>query len=551
MNSEELVALVDRLRSEPAENEWLEFKERSVQPDKLGEYISALSNSAALAMQQYAYLVLGVRDKTHEVVSTQYNIHTETHKKQNLLLWTLNGLSPRIHVTPYDVHHPDGRVVLFEIGAAPGQPVKFYGNGYIRIGESKTPLANHPAKEAALWHINVDWSSEVVSDASLADLDAVAVQKAREEYIEKNPNRHEEISNWSTETFLNKVKVLRQGKITRAALILLGTPESSALLSPGVARMSWFLKDDDNNNLDYEHFEPPFILQVDALLTHIRNLTLRTLPGGTLFPNEVQQYDLYVLREALHNAIAHQDYGLQGRVQIVETPSQLLITNVGNFLPGSVERVIQQDAPEEIYRNPFLAEAMVNLNMIDTQGGGIRRMFLKQRERFLPLPDYDLKELNRVKVTIPGKILDEQYSRLLMERADLSLWQVLLLDKVQKGQAIPHEAHKRLKAQRLVEGRYPNTILSSSVARATGRKAEHIRARGFDNQYYRDFVLELIREHGPVSRKDIDALLIDKLPEALTQKQKHNKVHNILRSLVKSGDIENEGSRRHSLWVVR
>ena len=74
-------------------------------------------------------------------------------------------------------------------------------------------------------------------------------------------------------------------------------------------------------------------------------------------------------------------------MNVVETTSSVLLTNVGSFLPGDVDKVIRQDAPLEIYRNPFLAEAMVNLNMIDTQGGGIKRMFQKQRQRFFPMPD--------------------------------------------------------------------------------------------------------------------------------------------------------------------
>lgn len=551
MENARLVALVDRLRAEPAEVEWLEFKTSQVQPGhELGEYLSALANGAALARKPHGYLVLGVDDQTHAVTGTRYNLHTATVKGQNLLFWTTRGLLPRVHLEVYEVDHPDGRVVLVEVGAAAGQPVKFYGKAYVRISGSKTLLADHPQKEAALWHLHTDWSAEIVRDATLADLDPDAVEKAREEYAQKNPRQAADLARWDVTTFLNKAKVLRQGAVTRTALLLLGRPEAATLLAPAVARMSWLLKDDQNRDLDYQHFDPPFILNVDNLLARIRNLTLRALPDGTLFPVEVQQYDSYVLREALHNAIAHQDYALQGRIQVVETPSRLLITNVGSFLPGSVERVIQQDAPQEIYRNPFLATAMVSLNMIDTQGGGIRRMFQRQRERYLPLPDYDLEQPDRVKVAIPGKVLDEQYTRLLMERTDLDLWQVLLLDRVQKRQRIPHEAHKQLKRRGLVEGRYPNTILSSSVARATGRKAEHILARGFDNQYYRDLVFELVREHGPVTRRDIDALLLAKLPATLTEQQKRTKVNTILKALSARGYIRNRGSRRHPEWIL-
>ncbi|MCD6485705.1 MAG: hypothetical protein J7K35_00030 [Syntrophobacterales bacterium] len=89
-----------------------------------------------------------------------------------------------------------------------------------------------------------------------------------------------------------------------------------------------------------------------------------------------------MIREVIRNCIAHQDYELGGRINVVENPAGLIFTNAGSFLPGSVEQVIGQDAPQEIYRNPFLAEAMVQLNMIDTQGGGIKKMFMLQMEHF-------------------------------------------------------------------------------------------------------------------------------------------------------------------------
>jgi ATP-dependent DNA helicase RecG len=213
-----------------------------------------------------------------------------------------------------------------------------------------------------------------------------------------------------------------------------------------------------------------------------------------------------------------------------------------------VDKVIQQDAPLEIYRNPFLAEAMVNLNMIDTQGGGIKRMFEKQMQRFFPMPDYNLSEPDRVQVNLPGSILDEQYSRLLMERADLDLWQVILLDRVQKRQRIPQEAHRRLKAAGLVEGRYPNLLIAGRVAKVTGQKARHIRERGFNKQYYLDAITALIREHQPIPRSEIDRLLLDKLPEILNEKQKKAKIHNLMAELAKKGKIENRGSRAQPAW---
>ena len=340
--------------------------------------------------------------------------------------------------------------------------------------------------------------------------------------------------------------------MTNAALLLLGRPESSALLVPAVARISWVLKDGHNRELDYEHIEPPFLLAGDRLLQRIRNLTVRTLPNGTLFPQEFTQYDPWVIREALHNSIAHQDYRLRGRIVVVEFPDRILLTNVGDFLPGDVATVIRQDAPQALYRNPFLARAMVELNLIDTQGGGIKRMFDTQKKRSFPLPDYDLTETetSRVTVSLHGRILDERYTRLLLERTDLDLDRAMLLDRVQKGLPISREEHRRLKAEGLIEGRYPNLMVAGLVAKATGEAGRHIRERGFDKQYYLDLIVALVREHGPVSRKEIDQALIPKLPDRLTDVQKRWKVQNLMQVLRRSGQIVNRGTRTQSAWIL-
>lgn len=551
MNNVELIALVDRLRRESNEIEWLEFKENRYEPQILGEYLSALANAACLAGKPRGYLLFGINNVSHDVVGTSFDPYAVKGKgNQDLLLWLSMGLRPNIGPDVHIVDHPEGRVVLFDITPAWSRPVRFYGTAYIRVGSSKTELTKHPEKERAIWTCRSDWSAQLCERATLADLDPDAILKAREQFKIKHPSQAAPADAWDDATFLNKAKLTIQGSITHAAIILLGKSESAALLSPAVAKISWILKDAQNRELDYEHFGPPFILQVDRVLRRVRNLTLRTLPSGTLFPQEITQYDPWVIREALHNCIAHQDYGLRGRINIVETPNSILLTNVGSFLPGNVEKVIRQDAPLEIYRNPFLAEAMVNLNMIDTQGGGIKRMFQAQIKRFFPLPDYDLSEPDRVAVMVRGEVLDEQYTRTLMNRVDLDLWQVMLLDKVQKRIPVSREDHRQLKTAGLVEGRYPSLLIAGPIAKVTGQPGRHIRERGFDKKYYLDLILALVRQHGPVSRTEIDRLLLNKLPEVLTESQKKHRVHNLLSELSRQKLILNVGSRARPKWRV-
>ena len=497
------------------------------------------------------YLVFGVRDTTHDVLGTSFDPYNAKAKgNQDLLIWLNTGLNPNPGFDVEVVDHPQGRVVVFSVRSAKGQPVHFHDKAFIRVGSSKTELRHHAEALRAIIMGDFDWSAEICDRVTINDLDPVAIDKAREQFKVKNPAKSADIDAWNNADFLNKAKLTIRGAVTNAALLLLGREESTSLLAPAVVKISWILKDGRNRELDYEHFGPPFLLQVDRVIHKIRNLTLRAMPSGTLFPLEFTQYDPWVLREALHNCIAHQDYGLHGRINVVETPDAVLLTNVGDFLPGDVETVIRQDAPQEAYRNPYLTGAMVNLNMIDTQGGGIKRMYVLQADRFFPLPDYDLTDPKRVAVAIRGEILDERYCRLLMERTDLSLEEVILLDKVQKKVRVSRDEHQRLKKEGLVEGRYPSLFVAAEVAKAAGGAGRHIRERGFDKQYYLDMLLALVREHGPVSRADVDEALLLKLPDHLTHEQKKNKVKNLLQELRRSGRIVNHGPRSSPEWAL-
>ena len=147
-----------------------------------------------------------------------------------------------------------------------------------------------------------------------------------------------------------------------------------------------------------------------------------------------------------------------------------IITNEGNFIPETIENVLKDGFSSPYYRNQFLANAMVNLNMIDTVGSGIRRVYDIQKKKFFPMPDYDLNETNRVKVTLYGKIIDEKYSKILFEKTNLDIDKVMLLDREQKGFEITKEQSDYLRRDKLIEGRYPNIYISSDIARITGEK---------------------------------------------------------------------------------
>src|SRR5690606_25693931 len=219
----------------------------------------------------------------------------------------------------------------------------------------------------------------------------------------------------------------------------------------------------------------------------IRNIKYRYIQEGTIFPAEVSKYEPFSIREAINNCIAHQDYTKNARINVIEKPDELIFTNQGSFIPENIEKVIIDDAPEEFYRNKFLATAMFNLKMVDTAGGGNKKIFNFQRARYFPMPDYDLSN-DRVKVIISGKILDMNYARLLAQNQDLTLDEIIMLDKVQKKQPLTQLEEKHLKDKKLIEGRKPNYYIGIKVAQTIGQKARYSKNRAFDKNYYLDLI---------------------------------------------------------------
>ncbi|MCC5916511.1 MAG: putative DNA binding domain-containing protein [Cryomorphaceae bacterium] len=552
MNPLELKQILESLRSLSAENEVVEFKEakRGYDFKKLGQYFSALSNEANLKGKPYAWLVFGIENNKHAIVGSEFRQKRKDldRLKSEIANKTTNRIT---FIEIHEVFDIDRRVVMFQIPAAPkGFPIAFEGHYYGRDNEELSPLNLEEIERIRSQATTEDWSATIIHEASLEDLDMEAITLARKNFKNKFPEKANEVNNWDDKTFLNKAKVTIKGKITRTAIILLGKEESEHFISPSEVKIRWLLKDTIGNEKDYAIFSCPMILAVDNVYSKIRNLKYRYIKEGTLFPDEVSQYEPYSIREALNNCIAHQDYTKHGRINVIEMDDQLVFTNLGSFIPGSVEKVVKDDAPEEYYRNRFLATAMFNLKMVDTAGGGIKKIFNFQRERYFPMPDYVLTG-GKVKVTISGKILDLEYAKLLASNRELSLEEIIMLDKVQKKQPLSGFEEKYLKRRKLIEGRKPNFYIGIRIAQKTDQKARYSKNRAFDKSYYLDLILKSIREHSHLERKEVDELLWNKLPEWMSEKQKKNKVGNLLSELRIKNKIQNIGTYSKSKWSLK
>lgn len=552
MTQPELSEILLQLRSQ-SENEVVEFKEakKDYHFEKIGKYFSALSNEANLHNKPYAWLVFGIADKSKNIVGSSYR--TIRAALDSLKGEIANKTTNRItFIDIYECSYPEGRVIMFQIPAAPqGIPVAWDGHYYGRDGEELAPLNLEEIERIRKQLQYTDWSAGIIKDATLDDLDPIAIDVARQNYKSKFPDKAQDMANWDIITFLNKAKITIKGQITRTAIILLGKEESEHFLSPAEIKIRWVLKDLHNEDKDYEIFTCPFILAIDKVYAKIRNLKYRYIAEASLFPEETLRYEPYSIREALNNCIAHQDYKMGGRINVIEIEDEeLIFTNYGSFIPGSVERVVIEDAPEEHYRNRFLATAMFNLKMVDTAGGGIKKIFNFQRQRLFPLPDYDLTG-NKVKVTITGKVLDMDFARVLIQHKELSLDEIILLDKVQKKKKLTLPEEKHLRNKKLIEGRKPNYYISLNVAGQTGQKAEYSKNRALDKGYYIELIIAAIKQHKRLERKDIDELLWNKLPEWMEDHQRKIKINNLISEMRKKSMIQNKGNDAKPQWVLK
>ena len=515
------------------ENETVEFKkaENNFDFDTLGKYFSALSNEANLHHHEFAWLVFGVHDKTREIIGTSYKNSPESLQKlkQDFSQHTTNNITFR---DIYSIEVEGKRVLLFQIPAAPhGVPVAWQGHYYARRGESLAALDMGKYDDIRFQSHRQDWGKQVIPEASIDDLDEEAIAVARKGFKEHYPRYAKEVDGWSTATFLDKARITVNGQITKAAILLLGKPESAHYLDH-LVEIVWRLGGKDNVG---QVFGLPFLLTTTQVLHKIRNYPFKIYPRNSLIPTEGMKYDEESILESLHNCIAHQSYEQNARIIVMERENELEFRNRGRFFDGSPEDYILGDKVPDDYRNPFLVQAMANIKMIDTEGFGIHKLYVKQKERFLPMPDYDKSDDDHVVLTLPGTIIDEDYSLMLMENADIDLATAVLLDKVQKGKGdqISEPALKMLRKRKLVEGRKSHLYVSKMVAKATNQEVNYTLTKGFDDAECIEWVVKALKDHGTLKRNQIDELLWGKLPIDFDDKKKKDKIGNIIAKMKK------------------
>ena len=535
----------------PKENEECEWKEfKNLKNEFCGKekndiisYVSALSN------MEGGHLVIGVVDKTLEIVGTDtYNFDVQKAKlrlTEQCANLPSEGLSVEefitedTHKTVWVIHVPKHMKRL---------PVYAHSKAWQRLNDSLVELTDS-RRNAILDEREsmYDWTAQIIEDATIEDLDYDAIRLAREGYKQRYPQFANECDTWSDRVFLDKSCLTIDGKITRTTLLLVGKEDKAHKLNH-IAQIVWKCFQDGQTFGDI--YTIPFIRTTSELLNRIRNYRFKIYPKNSLIPAEVWKYDTESILEGLHNSIAHQNYESGSRIIVTEDKDKLTFENSGYFYEGSYDQYITGEKTPRNYRNPALVKAMVNIKMIDTQGYGIHKMFLSQKKRYLPMPDYDKSTATEVVLTLPGTVIDENYSLMLLENRNLSLMDAVLLDSVQKGKSISSEAVAILRKRKLIEGRLPHIFISKDIAQVTDQRIEYSKHKGLDDKKCEALLIDSLKDHGSLTKSEIRNLFWNVISDQLNDRQKETKVYNILRKMKKQNIISNTTRGNISVWSL-
>jgi len=260
---------LDNLLSADRETEHLEFKDCrggafSVLGDNGNNRKSILGYCVALGNEGGGKLIFGVKDEINPATGKRDIVGTNAIPNIQSVKEKIFQIA-KIRIEVEELQTSNGKVQIVYIPSRRiGDVLRFNGCPLMRSGENLVDMDNGTLMRMLNEGRN-DSSAQICEGATLDDLDPEAILKARKEYKEKYPKQAAEVDAWDDITFLNKAKITKQGRITKTAIILLGKSESDHFLNPAIAKITWILKDEKNNERDYEHFSPPFLINSENL----------------------------------------------------------------------------------------------------------------------------------------------------------------------------------------------------------------------------------------------------------------------------------------------
>lgn len=384
------IALIDELRGLPAETSWVEFKGNNTDPEMIGKRCSALSNAARIEGKDFAYMVWGIEDGSHTVIGTDFNPDTKKKGDQVLPLWLANSLQPSIAFSFRVIDHPEGRVVLLEIPAAPGSPVAFNGVAYTRIGSATPKLTDYPERYQQLIERLQPYRWEQGVARQYASGDEVLALLDYSQYFRLTgqplPDNRAGIFDKLEADRLIVRDVGERWNITNLGAILFANRLSDfdASLARKAVRFVAYAGKNRAAAVTHRHDEQKgYAVGFEGLVGYLNDLLPKNEHIGAALRESHPLFPELAIRELVANALIHQDMTVTGAGPQIELFSDRIeISNPGAPLVKP-ERMV--DLPPRS-RNEALASLMRRMNMCEEQGSGLDKV-LEQSELYqLPAP---------------------------------------------------------------------------------------------------------------------------------------------------------------------
>lgn len=379
--------LLESLCSLPKETSWVEFKENKFNEDSVGQYVSALANSAMLEEKDAAYLIFGVRDTDHMIIGTTVDLIDITVGSEDFIFWLNKYLDPHITITPISFKYDGKRIEMIYIEPGYRQPVKFKRISYVRVESNQQPLSNYPERERALWQITSRYSFETAMLGFRISGDQICDTFHCNALLEKIGNGGKTPN--SMLDILEKRGLIRNDLqdryevTTLLAIICARDFNHFSLLENKGVRVIVYKGRDKLSATEDISGKKGYLVAFSSILSHI----MSNIPSKEVIEHGVRKKTYSVpeisVREFLANAVVHQDFTQMGSRATVEVfKDKIKITNPGVPIV-SVDRFI--DTPSRT-RNPRFAELMRNAGLVEQRGSGVDRAIREIEKSSLPPP---------------------------------------------------------------------------------------------------------------------------------------------------------------------
>jgi len=385
---EYLRSLLNELRRLPKETPWVEFKHNNEDPQEIGEYISALSNSSALNGKISGYMVWGIKDSTHEVIGTSFEPKKAKKGNEELESWLLRLLSPRINFSFHELDTSSGRVVILEIERASGRPVQFQGQEYIRIGSYKKNLKEYPDIERELWRIfDITPFEDMIAAEHVSDADVLKVLDYPSYFellgVVLPENRMRILERLAEDSMIVKCDAGGWNITNLGAILFAKKLSDFKHLKRKSVRVIVYKGNGRTETLREQEGGKGYASGFEGLIGYIDNLLPRNEIIGKALRKDVPMYPELAVRELVANAIIHQDFLLRGTGPMIEIFSDRMeITNPGIPL---VDRERFLDSPPRS-RNEALASFLRRIGVCEERGTGFDKVVNQTEIYQLPAP---------------------------------------------------------------------------------------------------------------------------------------------------------------------